>query len=175
MPPSAYPTRMTQRLHHMAYRCRDTEETRVFYEEVIGLPLAAALPIEATATGRPVRVLHSFFGLKDGSYLAFFEVPDAPFEFKEQHDFDLHMALEAEPEDVERAVAAARARGLEVRGPSDHGFIRSTYFRDPNGYVIELAVRTEVHAMFVAEAPKAAHAILDAWRAKNRELASEPA
>jgi catechol 2,3-dioxygenase-like lactoylglutathione lyase family enzyme len=166
---------MTQRLHHMAYRCRDSEETRVFYEEVIGLPLAAALPIETTATGRPVRVMHTFFGLKDGSFLAFFEVPDSPFEFKAQHDFDLHMALEAEAEDVERAVAAAQARGIDVRGPSDHGFIRSTYFRDPNGYVIELAVKTAIHESFELEAPRAAKAILDAWRAKNRELAGEPA
>lgn len=163
---------MTQRLHHMAYRCRDSEETRAFYEEVIGLPLAAALPIEASATGRAVRVLHTFFRLKDGSYLAFFEVPDAPFEFKDQHDFDLHMALEAEPEEIERVREAAEARGLEVRGPSDHGFIRSTYFRDPNGYLIELACPTEVHGMFEAEAPKAAHAVLAAWRARTQELAT---
>jgi len=156
---------MTQRLHHMAYRCRDTEETRAFYEEVIGLPLAAALPIEGTATGRRVRAMHSFFQMKDGSFLAFFEVEGAPFDFKPQHDFDLHMALEADQADVDRARAAAEARGIEVRGPSDHGFIQSTYFRDPNGYVIELAVKTEAHAEFSAEAPKSAHQILAAWRA----------
>ena len=60
---------MTARLHHMAFRCRDTEETRAFYEDVIGLPLAAALPIEESKTGRPVRAMHSFFQLKDGSYI----------------------------------------------------------------------------------------------------------
>ena len=27
------------RLHHFAYRCRDAEETRQFYEDVLGLPL----------------------------------------------------------------------------------------------------------------------------------------
>jgi len=102
---------MTARLHHVVFRCRDTEETRVFYEDVIGLPLAAALPLTASATGRPVRAMHSFFQLKDGSFVAFFEVEGAPFEFKEQHDFDLHLALEASDEDVERAAAAARARG----------------------------------------------------------------
>jgi len=166
---------MTQRLHHMAFRCRDSEETRVFYEEVVGLPLAAALPIEASATGRTVHVMHTFFQLKDGSFVAFFEVPGAPFEFKEQHDFDLHMALEADQNDVDRAVAAAKSRGVEVRGPSEHGFIRSTYFRDPNGYVVELAVKTHIHDSFEAEAPKAARAILDAWRAKTAELAKEPA
>ena len=99
---------MTERLHHMAFRCRDSEETRIFYEEVIGLPLAAAMPIEASATGRAVRVMHTFFQLKDGSFVAFFEVPGAPFEFKEQHDFDLHMALEADAAEIERATAAAR-------------------------------------------------------------------
>jgi len=166
---------MTQRLHHMAYRCRDSEETRVFYEEVIGLPLAAALPIEVSATGRAVHVLHTFFALKDGSFVGFFEAPDAPFDFKDQHDFDLHMALEAEPDDVERATAAARARGLEVRGPSEHGFVRSTYFRDPNGYVVELAVKTHIHEAFEAEAPKAARAILDAWRARTARKSAQPA
>lgn len=162
---------MSTRLHHMAFRCRDTEETRAFYEEVLGIPMTLALPIEATATGRPVRVMHSFFQLKDGSYLAFFEVPDAPFDFKPQHDFDLHLALEAEAEDIERAVAEARKRGLEVRGPSDHGFIRSTYFRDPNGYVVEFAVKTEVHDAFTDGAAKSAHQILADWKAK----AAEPA
>ena len=166
---------MTERLHHMAFRCRCSEETRVFYEEVIGLPLAAALPIEVSATGRPVHVMHTFFALKDGSFVGFFEVPDSPFEFKEQHDFDLHMALEAEAEDVARAVAAAKARGVEVRGPSDHGFIRSTYFRDPNGSVVELAQRTHIHDAFDSEAPKAARAILDAWKAKQAERAAQPA
>jgi catechol 2,3-dioxygenase-like lactoylglutathione lyase family enzyme len=159
----------------MAYRCRDSEETREFYEEVIGLPLAAALPIDATATGRPVRVLHTLFQLKDGSYVAFFEVAGSAYPFREQHDFDLHMALEADQEEVDRVVAIARARGIEHRGPSDHGFIRSTYFRDPNGYVVELAVKTHIHESFEAEAPKAARAILDSWRARNAEKAGTPA
>ena len=28
------------KLHHFAYRCRNAEETRAFYEDVLGLPLA---------------------------------------------------------------------------------------------------------------------------------------
>lgn len=86
-----------------------------------------------------------------------------------------HLALEAEPAEIERAAAAARARGVEVRGPSEHGFIRSTYFRDPNGYMVELACRTHIHDSFDAEAPKAAHAILAAWRARNAEMAGQGA
>lgn len=154
---------MPERLHHMAFRCRDSEATRAFYEDVIGLPLAAALEIDASKTGRPVRALHTFFRLNDGSHLAFFEVPDDPFEFKRQDDFDLHIALEATPDEISRVVEQARARGLEVRGPSDHGFIRSHYFRDPDGYVLELTVRTGDHETFERQAPQTARGVLEAW------------
>lgn len=151
----------------MAFRCRDTEETRAFYEDVIGLPLTSILEISQTKTGRETRVLHSFFGLDDGSAVAFFEAPDMPFEFKEQHDFDLHIALEADEVGVERARRAAEARGLEIRGPSDHGFIRSVYFRDPNGYVVELTVKTPQHDAIVAEEKARARELLANWNASK--------
>ena len=83
---------MIKGLHHSAYRCRDSEETRKFYEDFLGLPLSKSLKIEETKTGRRTNVLHTFYRLDDGSYLAFFEAPDQPFEFKAQHDFDLHIA-----------------------------------------------------------------------------------
>src|SRR6185437_17074360 len=91
---------MIKGLHHNAYRCRDSEETRKFYEDFLGLPLVNAFKIETTMTGRQTGtgVLHSFYQLDDGSCLAFFEAPDMSFEFKDQHDFDLHIALEVEPE-----------------------------------------------------------------------------
>ena len=158
---------MPARLHHMAFRCRDSEETRAFYEEVIGLPLAAVAPIEETKTGRKTHVLHTFFRLKDGSFVAFFEAPDQPFEFKPQHDFDLHMALESDADEVERVTAEAKKRGVETRGPVDHGFIRSSYFRDPNGYVVELAVKLPAHAGFDGQGAAEVRAQLDAWRARR--------
>ena len=77
---------MIKGLHHNAYRCRDSEETRKFYEDFLGLPLADAFEIEVTKTGRETSVLHSFYRLGDGSFLAFFEVPGVPFDFKRQHD-----------------------------------------------------------------------------------------
>lgn len=130
---------MLKKLHHNAYRCRDSEETRQFYEDFLGLPLARAFRIEETKSGRATSVLHAFYRMGDGSFLAFFEAPDMPFEFKDQHDYDLHIALEVDPPQLEIMRQKGLARGIEVRGPSDHGFIHSIYFRDPNGYVIELA------------------------------------
>ena len=85
---------MIKGLHHNAYRCRDSEETRRFYQDFLGLKLKNAFEIETTQTGRETSVLHSFYEMGDGSSLAFFEAPDRPFEFKKQHDFDLHIALE---------------------------------------------------------------------------------
>jgi catechol 2,3-dioxygenase-like lactoylglutathione lyase family enzyme len=163
---------MIRSLHHMAFRCRNSEETRAFYEDVIGLPLAAALELGTTKTGRAVRALHTFFRLHDGSFIAFFEVPDSPFEFKEQHDFDLHIALEADEAGVTRAIEAARARGLDVRGPSDHEFIRSVYFRDPSGYVVELAVKQPAHDEMVDPARNNARAILARWTQESTRPAA---
>ncbi len=132
---------MIKGLHHNAYRCRDSEQTRAFYEDFLGLPLAGTLEIGETKSGRKTATLHTFYRMDDGSYLAFFEAPDMPFEFKNQHDFDLHIALEVEPPVLEEMMAHGKAAGMDTRGIADHDFIRSIYFRDPNGYVIELTAK----------------------------------
>ena len=155
---------MIKGLHHNAYRCRDSEETRGFYEDFLGLPLADAFEISETKTGRGTRVLHSFYRLGDGSFLAFFEVPDSPFDFKPQHDFDLHIALEVDAATQAEMFARGKAAGIETRGVADHGFIRSIYFRDPNGYVIELAAPTSSAADYAAKAETKAHDSLARWQ-----------
>ncbi|MGF1610101.1 MAG: VOC family protein [Kiloniellales bacterium] len=151
-------------LHHNAYRCRDSEETRRFYEDFLGLPLADAFEIGETKSGRETRVLHSFYRLGDESYLAFFEVPGSPFDFKAQHDYDLHIALEVAPEALQPMLEQGRAAGIETRGIADHGFIRSIYLRDPNGYVIELTARSETAADYAVEAERNAHGNLARWQ-----------
>jgi catechol 2,3-dioxygenase-like lactoylglutathione lyase family enzyme len=158
---------MLKKLHHNAYRCRDSEQTRQFYEDFLGLRLACTLEISETKTGRRTETLHTFYELDDGSYLAFFEAPEMPFEFKQQHDYDLHIALEVEESVLEPMMASGRARGIETRGISEHGFIRSIYFRDPNGYVIELTARTESHARATDPALNGARSKLDAWQARK--------
>ena len=91
-----------------------------------------------------------------------------PFEFKPQHDFDLHIALEVERAMLEPMMARARDAGIEVRGISDHGFIDSIYFRDPNGYVIELAAKHAGHDAAMDPATNGARAKLDRWQAARR-------
>ncbi len=149
---------MIKGLHHNAYRCRDLEETRSFYEDFLGLPLISAFKV---AEGRG---LHSFFKMADGSCLAFFEVPGRPFEFKRQDDLDLHIALGVDPATFESMLQKGRDQGREVRGPVDHGFCRSLYFRDPNGYVIELTADTETHRELIDPVLSRPHAALAEWQ-----------
>ena len=159
---------MIRRLHHNAYRCRNSEETRHFYEDFLGLPLAGALEIGETQTGRAVEALHTFYELDDGSYLAFFEAPGLPFEFKTQHDFDLHIALEVDREVLQPMLHKARLAGREVRGIADHAFIHSIYLRDPNGYVVELTARQPGHEDAMNPHVNQARSILDRWDTRQR-------
>ena len=155
---------MIKGLHHNAYRCRDSEETRKFYEDFLGLPLVHTLDIRETKSGRRTSTLHTFYALDDGSCLAFFEAPDMPFEFKAQHDFDLHIALEVEHAVLKPMLAKGKAAGIETRGISDHGFIDSIYFRDPNGYVIELTAKRPGHDTAMDPRANGARGRLDAWQ-----------
>jgi catechol 2,3-dioxygenase-like lactoylglutathione lyase family enzyme len=158
-------------LHHNAYRCRDSEETRKFYEDFLGLPLAVTLRLTRTKTGRACNHLHTFYQLDDGSFLAFFDAPDMPFEFKDQDDFDLHIALEVSEAHMLAMREKGNARGLDVRGVSDHDFIHSIYFRDPNGYVVELTCRMPHHAEATDRTHNGARAKLDQWQREKARAA----
>lgn len=154
---------MIKGLHHNAYRCRDSEETRRFYEDFLGLPLVSAFEINEG------KALHTFFQMDDGSCLAFFEVPGSPFEFKRQDTLDLHIALGVENDVFDRMLEKGRAQGIEVRGPVDHRFVRSIYFRDPNGYVVELTAPTGKDEEIMDPAVSKPHSALARWQeAKSR-------
>ncbi len=155
---------MIRGLHHSAYRCRDSEETRRFYEDFLGMPLVNAFEITETKSGRKTHTLHSFYAMADGSCLAFFEAPDRPFEFKAQHDYDLHIALEVSREHMMAMLDKGRRAGVDTRGVADHGFIDSIYFRDPTGYVIELTCRRENYDELMGAARRQAHTTLERWQ-----------
>jgi catechol 2,3-dioxygenase-like lactoylglutathione lyase family enzyme len=163
---------MIKGLHHNAYRCRDSEETRRFYEDFLGLPLAHTLEIKQTKSGRETHTLHTFYQMDDGSCLAFFEAPDMPFEFKAQHDFDLHIAVEVGHDDLLAMFEKGKQAGIETRGISDHGFIDSIYFRDPNGYVIELTAKRPGHDTAMDPDKNGARGLLDAWQARKTAQAA---
>ena len=57
-------------LHHWAYRCRDAEETRRFYEDLLGLPLTHFIRQDeyvGTSGERVEKFAHIFFEMADGA------------------------------------------------------------------------------------------------------------
>ena len=57
-----------KKLHHNAYRCNDSEKTRQFYEDFLGLPLVEAFEITSTMTGRKTKALHTFYSFLEISF-----------------------------------------------------------------------------------------------------------
>ena len=90
------------------------------------------------------------------------------FEFKRQQDFDLDIALEVDEQTLHAMFAKGKADGIETRGISDHEFIHSIYFRDPNGYVIELAAKMAGHEKAMDPATNGAREKLARWTASKR-------
>ena len=70
-------TIVPSRLHHHAFVVADQERTRHFYEDVLGMPLVATWCERETLRGKEREYCHTFFGLADGSALAFFQFADA--------------------------------------------------------------------------------------------------
>ncbi len=96
---------MIKGLHHNAYRCRDSEETRTFYEDFLGLRMVSAFEINEG------RALHTFFEMDDGSCLAFFEVPGSPFEFKRQELAGSAHRSRGRARDLRRDAGEGQGRG----------------------------------------------------------------
>ena len=162
-------------VHHTAYRCRDAEETRAFYEDKLGFPMTLALEIEEEpSTGNPLKYMHVFFDIGSHkadapSYIAFFELPDTP---ADETTFAQKMGLRPAsrhaggqprgPGGVEEAAALWRHLG---QGPIDHGICSSIYFSDPNGYVLEFAAENVQERATMARETSEARANLAKWNA----------
>ena len=162
-----------QKLHHYAYRCRDAEETRAFYEDVLGLPLAHIVEADnVPSTGEYSPYLHLFFEMRDGSYIAFFDLGDniATTPDPETPRWVNHLALEvASLEELETAKTKLEDAGVDVLGITDHGFVRSIYFFDPNDIRLELTCRQSTAEEDRAAAGKA-HDKLRAWTERKSRL-----
>jgi glyoxylase I family protein len=155
-----------QRLHHFAWRCRDAGETRVFYEDILGLPLSHVIRADnVPSTGEHCPYVHLFFNLEDGSSVAFFDLGDGQVAEPSPNTpaWVNHLALKVGSlESLERAKRKLEEAGVEVLGITDHGFVRSIYFFDPNGIRLELTVEMDEAKLSEAQR-KDARRQLDDW------------
>jgi catechol 2,3-dioxygenase-like lactoylglutathione lyase family enzyme len=159
-------------VHHAAYRCRDAEQTRWFYEDVIGLPATAGLVLDTVpGTHAENPYMHIFFELGDGNYIAFFDAPgDAdPTWFERKDSFDMHIAVEVDSEEKLLAMQSRiRSFGIKCAGPIDHGFVKSVYMYDPNGIQFEITVRAPDHDKIMSDEKAVLAKRLAEWTATTR-------
>src|SRR5690606_3407848 len=160
-------------LYHFSFTCRDGEETRKFYEDLLGLPLVNCMTAEKVpSTGEEKPYAHFFFEMADGSYMAFFDLGEnaMPEPSPNTPAWVMHFAMEMDSVDEVLAMRARlNAAGVQTTDIIDHEFINSIYFFDPNGLRLEVTARTEEPG-YLEKAASEARANLDAWSAKKAKM-----
>ncbi len=163
-------------LHHAAFRCIDAEQTRSFYEDVLQLPLAHTVTSDhVPSTGEYAPYFHLFFEMGNGSYIAFFDIRDGKGAepSADTPSWVHHFAFAVDSiEDVLAMRDRLEQADVDVLGVTDHGFISSIYFFDPNGLRLEVTTRTET-AVYMEDAKRQSHAALCKWTRDKRAAAAQ--
>lgn len=154
------------RLHHNAFVVKDQRETRRFYEGLIGLDLMATWTEKDLLFGAERVYCHTFYGLADGSALAFFQFAEASdyeeFGPKMRPSPFIHIALKISADDQQAIVGRLEAAGWE-HYVLEHGYCRSLYVTDPDGLLLEFTVDHPDVDSISAERRRMASADLERW------------
>jgi catechol 2,3-dioxygenase-like lactoylglutathione lyase family enzyme len=151
-------------VNHVALVCRDMARTVEFYTKVLGMPLVKTLEI-------PGGGQHFFFDCGNGDSVAFFWFPNAPEatpgiagagampgagDISSAHGSMNHLAFDVPADKFDEYVEKLEAKGVELSRVLNHDdseatvaeelhegvFVRSVYFRDPDGILLEFACWT---------------------------------
>jgi catechol 2,3-dioxygenase-like lactoylglutathione lyase family enzyme len=125
-------------VHHITLIGSNREDTIAFYQGVLGMPLL----FEQPNLDVPEDV-HLYFDAGDGRLITFFVGTDRatdPTPVPEVVGNVHHIAYEVSRQTYDRAAERLKELGYPNTGPIDRGFMDSLYFRDPNGFLIELSV-----------------------------------
>ena len=153
----------TQGINHIALVCRDMQETVEFYTNVLNMPLFKTVELPGGQ--------HFFFDCGGASSVAFFwwedgppaapgiaSVKSFPMEAKTAVGSMNHLAFHMAEEELEAAIDRLSEAGVEhthavinhddspmgmSREVTDSVFVRSVYFTDPNGIMLEFAATTK--------------------------------
>ncbi len=159
------------RIHHVAYRCRDAKETVDWYREMLGMEFVLAIAEDQVpSTHAPDPYMHVFLDAGGGNILAFFELPNSPGMGKDPNtpEWVQHIAFKVDSvTTLEATQKRLQAAGVDVVGPTDHTIFRSIYFFDPNGHRIELAADTATPEM-TRRLDEVKWAMLEEWSRTRR-------
>jgi len=165
-------------LHHCAYRAKDAEETRHFYEDILGLPLYHIIQSDVVpSTGEYCPYTHFFFRLRDGSFIAFFDLGDdqAALPSPNTPMWVNHISFRVDNRaHLEVMKERLQAHGVAVLGITDHHIFESIYFFDPNGVRLELTAQRADEFQMLQES-KTVHARLSEWTARKQQWRKERA
>ena len=140
-----------QKIHHVAYRCKDAKQTVEWYVKHLNMDFVLALADDLVpSTKAPDPYMHVVLDAGQGNVLAFFELPNSPEMGRDTNtpEWVQHIAFEVDSlETLEAAKARLQAAGIDVVGVTDHTIFKSIYFFDPNGHRLELAYNTATATM----------------------------
>jgi catechol 2,3-dioxygenase-like lactoylglutathione lyase family enzyme len=131
----------TLRISHPAFFGIHTQATIRFYAEILGMRIVLRQPNLDDAS-----MEHVFFHVGQDNFIAYFlpydEAAAAEKYQRMRPGYGVmnHLALDVDAASFEQALERLKVEGIEVKGPTDRGYERSIYFRDPNGVRIELLV-----------------------------------
>ena len=160
-----------EKIHHVAYRCKDAKETTDWYKDKLNMDLVLAIAEnEVPSTKAPDPYMHIFLDAGNENVLAFFEIPNSPDMGRDENTpaWVQHIALRVA--NLEALVAAKEeleSKGVEVLGLVNHGVFKSIYFFDPNGHRLELAANTGTAAQY-KQLNEVASEMVDEWSKTKR-------
>jgi catechol 2,3-dioxygenase-like lactoylglutathione lyase family enzyme len=132
---------------HVGLSTLDLDRTRAFYEGILGFKAVRCDVMEVKEGGQ---IRHVFFDAGDGQLVAFMEprgVPGVPAEYDAGINRGLgvpeafyHFAFEVGSlAELEAKRAELIGKGVRVTPVVDHEWMKSIYFKDPNGLLLEYA------------------------------------
>jgi len=159
------------RIHHVAYRCKDAKQTVEWYVKNLGMDFVLAIAEnQVPSTKAPDPYMHVFLDAGHGNVLAFFELPNAPDMGRDTNtpNWVQHLAFKVRTlEELHQYKDRLEANGIEVLGVTDHTIFHSIYFFDPNGHRLEIACDTGTPEMY-RQLDEVKWAMLEEWSQTKR-------